>query len=501
MRRSLVLLALAAASSVVAFASCSSSKGGGATPGPDASDEGEGDDGAVPTPPAWDQPVTRPDDGTADSNRAACTYKRGDMPAATLGPSYPLDTNIPIENIVVVMMENHSFDSYLGHLNAYANRTDIESAPADAGNPTADGGTVPWHHQAHPCTLDTNHEWLGTHEEIDQGAMNGFVKVNQGWQQPRDAGPDAAELWNGDRAMGYYDQTDLPFYYQLASTFAMADHYHCSVPGPTYTNRDYLISATSFGLTTNGFPDLTPYPWPTNDASVLDELEKRHASWLLYSDGPPGAGTVYSAAGAKRWGRTVTASFAQFVADAKNGALPQVSFVDPNLSSESSGGGGTDEHPPGDIQSGELFVSQVFQAVTTSPQWAKTALFITHDENGGFYDHVPPPKACPPDDTPPETDSGLDAGFDMYGVRVLLIAVSPYAKKAYVGHTLYDHTSITRFIEEKFKIPALTARDANATPLTDLFDFTDPPAFASPPTIPAPTIDQTQLSYCITTYP
>jgi phospholipase C len=197
----------------------------------------------------------------------------------------------------------------------------------------------------------------------------------------------------------------------------------------------------------------------------------------------------------------VTASFAQFVSDAQSGSLPQVSFVDPNLGSESKGGGGSDEHPPGDIQSGQVFVSQVFQAVTTSPQWAHTALFITHDENGGFYDHVPPPPACPPGDLPPETDSGVDGGFDMYGVRVLLIAVSPYAKKGYVGHTLYDHTSITRFIEEKFKIPALTGRDANATPVTDLFDFTDPPAFATPPSIPVPPVDGTQLSYCEATYP
>src|SRR6202008_328692 len=101
--------------------------------------------------------------------------------------------------------------------------------------------------------------------------------------------------------------------------------------GPTYTNRMFLISATSFGLTYNTFPDLTSYPWPTNDASILDELEKRHATWTVYSDGPPGAGVVYGAAGAKRWGRTVTASFSQFVSDAQAGTLPQVSFVDPDL--------------------------------------------------------------------------------------------------------------------------------------------------------------------------
>ncbi|MGH7297130.1 MAG: phospholipase C [Polyangiaceae bacterium] len=502
MRRSLLVALVLAAAPAAAFVACSSSKGGPSQPGSDAGAGDDADESGVETPPAWDQPVTRPDDGTATSGRAACTYKRGDMPGATLGPSTPIDTQIPIENIVVVTMENHSFDSYLGHLDEYANRTDIESAAADAGNPAADGGTVPWHHADHLCTADTNHEWAGSHQEVDNGAMDGFVKVNQGWDAPSGGGSDPT-LYDGARAMGYYDQTDLPYYYELASTFAIADNYHCSLQGPTYVNRDYLLAATSFGLTTNIFPDLTNYPFPTNDASVLDELEKRHTTWLAYAEGAPGAGTVYGPSGANRWGRHVTASFDQFLTDAKAGQLPQVSFVDPNLNSETTGGAGTDEHPPGDIQSGQLFVSQVVQAVTTSPQWAHLALFITHDENGGFYDHVPPPKACPPGDSPPALQPGdtTDAGFDAYGMRVILIVVSPYAKKAYVGHTVYDHTSITRFIEAKFKIPALSGRDANATPPTDLFDFTDPPAFATPPPLATPTIDPTGLSYCEATFP
>jgi phospholipase C len=235
---------------------------------------------------------------------------------------------------------------------------------------------------------------------------------------------------------------------------------------------------------------------------VLDELEKRHISWQLYTDGLPGAGVVYSTSILNRWGRNnVKSSFAQFQADAKAGMLPAVSFVDPNTTSEMNGGAGQDEHPPGDIQTGQLFVSQVVQSVTTSPQWAHTALFITHDENGGFYDHVNPPPACLPDSKPPVDGNGKPAGeaFDLEGVRVLLIAVSPYAKKGYVGHHVYDHTSITRFIEAKFKLPALTGRDANAEPPTDLFDFSTP-AFATPPSLTTPTIDQTELSYCETQF-
>lgn len=503
MRTPLLLVATLAVCTVVSFASCSSSKNssGGTSIGPSCGDDGGFDnEGGVLTPCAWDQPVTRPDDTTAQAQRTACAYTRGDMPAATLGPSTPIDTDIPIENIVVVVMENHSFDSYLGHLNQYANRTDIESADAGATNPGVDGGPVPWVHAPHPCSLDTDHEWLGSHQEVDNGAMDGFVRTNQGWDQDA-AGPNAdAGLWNGARSMWWYDQTDLPFYYQLASTFALADHYHCALQGPTYPNRMYGLAATSFGEVTNVFPDISAYPFPSNDASVLDELEKRHVTWLAYSDGPPGAGVVYGTEGATRWGRTILGSFKQFQDDAASGNLPQVSFVDPDLSSETNGGAGTDEHPPGDIQSGQLFVSQVVQAVMTSPQWAHTALFITHDENGGFYDHVLPPAACPPDDKAPLTDAGQFGGFDALGMRVLLVAVSPYSKPGYVGHTVYDHTSVLRFIEAKFKIPALSARDANATPVTDLFDFTDPPAFLTPPPLATPTIDPTQLSWCESTF-
>jgi phospholipase C len=504
MRQSLVLLAAVAAGAVAvaAIASCSSNKNQGTSGGTACGEEAGAEDseGGVLTPCAWDQPVTRPDDDAATAARAACQFGRGDMPAATLGPSTPVDTDIPIENVVVLMMENHSFDSYLGHLNQYANRNDIESADAGATNPDVDGAAVPWVHAAHLCTADTDHEWAGTHQEIDNGAMDGFVKTNNGWNQP-DAGVTDPTLYSGARAMWWYDQTDIPFYYQLASTFALADHYHCSVPGPTWPNRMYLYAATSFGETSGVFPDISAYPYPFNDASILDELEKRHVTWLAYSDGPPAAAIVYGTTVVNRWGRSVATTIAQFQQDAANGNLPQVAFVDPNFDTEGSGSG-TDEHPPGDIQSGELFVSQVVQAIMSGPQWPHTALFITHDENGGFYDHVPPPAACPPDSLQPILSPGdtTQGGFDIYGPRVLLIAVSPYARPAYVSHTVYDHTSVTRFIEAKFKIPALTTRDANATPPMDLFDFTDPPAFATPPTLTAPTVDPTGLDYCEATF-
>jgi phospholipase C len=500
----LVAVPLASFIVAVTLGACSSSSSGGGGAAPTATgecasgDAGFGPDGEVLTPCSWNVAVTQPSDSTAASERAACKFKRGDMPMATLGPT-DLPANIPIDNIVVLMMENHSFDSYLGHLNEYGKRTDIESAPASASNPGVDGGAVPWQHAAHECSLDTDHSWAGTANEIDHGKMDGFVKQND---QTAPAGAADPTQYSGDRAMWWYDQTDLPLYYQLANTFAVADHYHCALPGPTWPNRMYLISGTSFGQTDSVFPDLTNYPYPYNDASVLDELSKRHVSWKLYFDGDPTAGIVYGPSLVNRYGTlTWKNSSAQFIADAKAGTLPAVSFVDPNFSTEGTGAG-TDEHPPGDVQNGQQFVGQIVQAVTTSPQWAHTALFITHDENGGFYDHVNPPAACEPDGMQPVDMNGkpTTGAFNVEGIRVLLLAVSPYSKKGYVGHHQYDHTSILRFIQAKFELPALTARDANAEPPTDLFDFTNPPAFATPPSITVPSVDATGLSYCEATF-
>jgi phospholipase C len=522
--RSALVYTLAASLPLVGFGYAASlttgCSGGGdnADAAPDVTDDGYD---PPPTPAAWDAPVTRPDDGTATASRAACTYKRGDMPAATLGASTPLDKDIPIDHVIVLMMENHSFDNYFGHLNEAQGRSDVEESPADAGNPTADGGVAPYTHAPHLCTLDTNHEWNGSHLEWNDGGMDGFAQQNEGWaadQLPNGADPTLA---SGARAMFYYDQTDIPFYYALAQSFAIADHYHASVLGPTWVNRMYFWSGTSFGMTENTFPDISAYPFPPTDAQgnyapveagILDELEERHTNWAIYADALPTAGVVWGAAMANRWGRPLPRFYieSKFAGDRSDlldsiadGTLPEMAFVDPDTQHENSDG--QDEHPPADIQIGQKFVSDIVHAVMASPLWAHTALFITWDEHGGFYDHLPPPPACVPDNVAPilgtTSDNTMPAQFDRYGVRVPLIVVSPYAKKGYVGHTTYDHTSILRFIEAKFKVPALSARDANADAMMDLFDFSGAPPNATPPTIAPPTVDPAGLSYCETTYP
>jgi phospholipase C len=186
------------------------------------------------------------------------------------------------------------------------------------------------------------------------------------------------------------------------------------------------------------------------------------------------------------------------VTTARQGKLAPVVFVDPTFLPDDVPH--EDEHPPSDIQLGEGFLSQVVDALRTSPQWPHTALFITWDENGGLYDHVAPPPACPPGDLAAQVPPGeSQADFDRYGFRVPLIVVSPYAKPHYVGHRVYDHSSILRFVEARFRLPAFTGRDANAEPPFDLFDFSRP-QLLNPPALPAPALDQAKLADCEARY-
>jgi phospholipase C len=481
------------------LASCGTSVGNGAADaGHDAtkdaapSAEAGADASKWPTPPAWNEPVTRPTEEAATAGRAACQYKRGDMPAATLGPSFPLDVDNPIQNIVVLMQENHSFDTYMGHLYQYENLTtaDIDSAPDDSTNPNSTGQPEPYMHGSELCFADTDHSWHGSHEEWDNGKNDGFYITNN-----TGTGVNA-----GGRALWWYDQTDLPFYYSLYSTFAIADHYHCAILGPTWPNRSYLYCATSFGVTnSSSWPDLSAFPTVASNALVTDELLQRGVTWNFFSESSPGLGVVLPLPG-ERYGYNPVKTLDEFYAQAKAGTLPQVAFVDGNYVGE--GPDGDDEHPPAQIQVGQNFMWKVITAVLSGPQWAHTAMFLTYDEHGGEFDHVPPPAACAPDDIAPilsGTDVGTVGGFNQYGFRVPMVLISPYAKKNYVSHTVYSHTSITRFIEAKFKVPALTARDANSDPLSDMFDWTAPP-FVHPPTFPEPSVNQTELTYCESTF-
>ena len=140
----------------------------------------------------------------------------------------------------------------------------------------------------------------------------------------------------------------------------------------------------------------------------------------------------------------------------------------------------------------------MIDALFKSPNWSSSALFLTYDEHGGFFDHVPPPAAIPPDDIPPMLLPGDAPGaFNSYGVRVPAVVVSPFARPHFVSHRTNDHTSILRFIETRFGLPALSRRDAAANPMLEFFDFSAP-AFATPPALPAAPLNAAEVAHCST---
>jgi phospholipase C len=411
--------------------------------------------------------------GTSPSPPATSPTKTG--PPPTLDPA--LHDRIPIDHIVVLMQENHSFDNYLGRLHNYDPTLDVEAEPSAASNPdpaNPGGPPIAAFHQTRLCEIsDLDHSWNGTHLAWDNGAMDGFTKQNVSRADP-----------SGTRAMGYYNQTDLPFYYGLFDTFAMGDRYFSSILGPTQPNRFYLYSGSSFGHIANGLP---PSGSEFAQTSIYNLLDQAGVSWKIYSSEFP-----YSAFFAyvrKATGHIVP--IANYYTDAAAGQLPQVSFVDPVFAGPANVE--NDEHPPANVQVGEKFVSDVINGLFTSPEWPSSALFLEWDEHGGFYDHVAPPAATPPDNIAPMTGSrDQSGGFDRYGIRVPVAVISPFSKQHFVSHAVHDHASILRFIETRFGLPSLTQRDASADPMLEMFNFQNP-AFVQPPTLPEAIVDQSRL--------
>jgi phospholipase C len=362
-------LTLAIASS--AAIGCSSTSAGSAASSDGGSAGADGGTG-LPTGPL-----------TPSEARLACAFDAGALASATQDPTAPNGATIPIDNIVVIMMENRSFDHYFQDLNSEG-WTDVDVAPASATNPGIDGGPVPFVHADYDdggapgvyCFADTNHSWDGTHTEIADGGMSGFAIANDGTHEDPMLGPPG--FLSGSRAMIYYDtQADLPFWYWAASNFAIGDHYFASVPGPTWPNREYLYGATSWGETTTGaFPKVT--------STVLDSLTAKGVSWEAYaaSDGFATADLFIRSPTFSAYSANIASSFDQFTTAAQAGSLPSVSFVDPGTVNESYMG--LDEHPPAVMQVGEAWLASVLTSLVTSPQWPHMAVFLLFDEHGGL---------------------------------------------------------------------------------------------------------------------
>lgn len=481
-----------------------------------------------------------------------------------------------VKHIIIVMQENHSFDNYFGAL-AYAPNSPYHSPDRDdhrdgckkndhrcvdglscmvdhSGNLTClnsniddDGHTVLAFHDSRRCVApDLDHGWAGTHNEANFSFPNntlqltlsdGFVRQNDATEQHDNGVENATE----DQTMNFYNQNEIPFYYDLAQKFAINDRYFCPVLGPTFPNRSYLMAATSFGhLTTSEiFPP--PGGYKPITGTIFDLLDKNKVTWADYFQDVPQGGTFRPFPGDPHF-LPLKLFLAQVAGTPGVPELPSVSFVDPNfgvfgIKTEN------DEHPPTDIQRGQAFIAKVVNAVRNGPFWKDSIIFITYDEHGGFYDHVAPPRArqghqrtpdgifpgrCADASNPPASEQpggGAEctisfnsekafcaafaanptgpfpdecASFDQLGFRVPFLAISPFSKPQYVSHTVGDHTSLLALIEKRFLSvdtdndgdsdarQHLTLRDLHANTLEDMFDFDRSPSLNTPVGTAAP---------------
>jgi phospholipase C len=395
---------------------------------------------------------------------------------------------LPFDHIVVVMMENHSFDNLLGALSrsGQQNAQGLTFSPAGVALNSNPGPSGPARSFPFPSTAqgpNVSQTWNATHEQVDGGKMDGFVRSV-----------------NADQPMGYWTAEVLPFAYSLARTFTTANRWFCSTPCQTYPNRRFLMAGSAYGNISTSNESLKDPPPP--NGTIFDRLHAYGISWRNYFTDLPQTGIIPSVI--EKYPGNL-APIAQFYADCATGSLPAVSFVDPEFGVVSAVGEplttvpgleaiasklrttGGDQEDPQDMAYGESWAYSVVNAVLHSPAWPRTLLVYTYDEHGGYYDHVPPPPAIAPDSIPPALGPGdVPGGYDSYGPRVPAVVASPYSKPNATTDVVHDHTSVLATIEAKWNLPALTYRDANARTVADFLDvkraaFLEPPTIVKPP--------------------
>jgi phospholipase C len=367
--------------------------------------------------------------------------------AAPRNKQLPSPNKSGIEHVVVVTMENRSFDHFLGWLpganGKQAGLTFLDKS--GVAHPTAPLAPD-YQGCSHP---DPDHTYEGGRIEYDNGACDGWLRAGS----------------NDDYSIGYYVQSDLPFLGNAAQTWTACDNYFAAILAPTFPNRIYMHAAQTDRLDDSILPIST---LPT----IWDRLADHSLSRKYYFTDAPVLGL---------WGAKyvpISALITDFFSDCSAGKLPAVSYVDPGLLGEGQGLS-NDDHPHADIRNGEVFLNAIYQAVTSSPNWKNTILIITFDEWGGFFDHVAPTKA-----PIPSSDAAL--GSDgLRGFRVPTLVISPWSPRGTVAHGLYDHTSILKLIEWRWSLRPLSVRDSSANNLAEILDFSH--ANLNAPAFPVPT--------------
>jgi phospholipase C len=409
-----------------------------------------------------------------------------------------------INHIVFMVQENRSFDQYFGKLNDYRVKQglapDVDGFPADAGNSLFDAaGTVirPFHMRTQ-CMDNSTPSWNDAHPQRNHfhpactaascspSLMDGFVydagavsRIN-GWFDVQ-----------GARAMGYYNEDDIPYYYYMATQFATSNRFFAPVMTRTQPNLMYLFAGTSAGYI---YPPAAGEP-TLSQKTIFQVLEEAGISWKFYLPEGTESNIVFVFQPFTNQHLDHFVKTDQYFTDLQNGTLPQVAFI--------ASKPGFDEHPGPDssvmkwpnstppqgvgihLQWGAQYVANIINALMNSSAWKDSIFIWSFDEWGGTYDHVPPMRTVPPDDIAPRFHANDTPGdFSYSGFRIPVMVISPYTRPHYVSNTPMDSTAILKLIEERFDLPALTRRDAAQPSMTEFFDFNNP-QFITPPTPPA----------------
>jgi len=427
-------------------------------------------------------------------------------------PSPTPGTIQSVNHIIIMLQENRSFDSYLGNMTTFRQQSSppipINSSDgkirdlSDAvgyTNPSPVAGNIAPFRTGSVCTENLSPDWEEHHIQINHlnpaaaspttFDMKGFVPVAFGESQAFASHGIFLADQTGRRAMGFFDETQLNYYYFMAANFAMSDNLHSPLPANTTPNRMFLHGATSQGFAHIPSRLLTA-------KTIWQELDEKSISWKIYVTDFSRSFktylsffTYFNQAGVQ----AKIVPLTEYFSDLTAGTLPSVAMIEAGYFS------GQDEHTsninpalgaaaPINVQAGAAHVASIINPLMTSSSWKDSVFLFAFDEGGGAFDHAPPVAVPNPDGIPPQDlIAGKDVAgdFTMTGVRVPNMIISPFAKKNFVSHTPIDYTAFLKFVETRFNLSALTARDASMPDMTEFFDFTNGGPWAVPPSPPA----------------
>jgi phospholipase C len=376
-----------------------------------------------------------------------------------------------LKHIVVLMMENRSFDHMLGSLKADPQIDGLagtESNPDTNGNPVQVQPLAEFQSQLDP---DPDHHFPSVDQQIFNGdqsnprvaSMQGFVRNY--YQQQQD-------IAHSQKIMYYFPQAKLPVLTGLATNFAVFNRWFASIPGPTICNRAFAHYGTSFGQV--GMDIFYP-----KEKSIYERLEDAGRTAKLYYFDQ--ASSTMEVVNLLQHQPQLFGTYDQFLADCQSGTLPDYSFIEPNYTDHDNDNGAqlaSDQHPDHNVQQGEIFIASIYNAIRENANlWASTALLVVYDEHGGIFDHVPPPSCTPDGYSAGPADTGLNYtfAFDRLGVRVPAILISPWVPKGLVvgADRVFEHASIPATVTKQFigDYAAATPREKNAQTFLDLLSL------------------------------